>query len=83
MHALMGIVYGAMLITIGAPLYDWWVEPTALDFAPATCPAFLRWVLTAMGVGVFLSGVRDFCASYAWRGSAWPWKPTGEPDPGA
>ena len=75
MHALMGIVYGAMLITIGLPFFDWWVEPTRLRFSPAPCPALLRWLLTAMAGGVFLSGVRDLCASYGLKGSAWPWKP--------
>jgi hypothetical protein len=74
MHALMGIVYGAMLGFLVRAIAIWWTQPTGLAFRPAPCPPLLRWLITAMGVGVLLSGLRDIYASTGWHGSGWPWE---------
>ena len=74
MHAVMGIVYGAMLAQVIPILWAWWSAPTGLVVAsPAVLEAW-RWVLVAMAVGVGLSGVRDLCAAGAVPHSAWPWR---------
>lgn len=73
MHAIMGIVYGAMLAQVMPILLAWWSAPTGLVLAPPEVPEAWRWVLAAMAVGVFLSGVRDLCAACAVPHSAWPW----------
>ena len=71
-HAIMGILYGAMLVFLLAALQDWRVQPTAL--VPSVVPDFLKWSLVIMGIGVFLSGVRDILASMELPGAGWPWK---------
>jgi hypothetical protein len=73
MHAVMGIVYGAMLVFLLRTTASWWSKPTSFEFSPAPGPDVLRWAITAMGVGVFLSGVRDLYASLGLRGGGWPW----------
>jgi hypothetical protein len=73
MHAVMGIVYGAMLTFLLRTIATWWRAPTSLEFSPAPCPQMLRWAITAMGVGVLLSGMRDYYASLGLPGGAWPW----------
>jgi hypothetical protein len=75
MHAIMGIIYGAMLAKLFPTLWSWSSMPTALIKSLPAIPEALRWVMLLMAAGVFLSGVRDFCASYGWRGTAWPWTP--------
>jgi hypothetical protein len=77
MHAIMGIVYGAMLANIVPVMRQWWSMPSALEFAPVPVSALVRWFLTLAAAGVLLSGVRDLCAAYEVPGSAWPW-PVGE-----
>jgi len=72
-HAVMGIVYGAMLAFLVPTLATWWAEPTALAFEPAAVPEGLKLALWTMAVGVFLSGVRDLGAVYGLRASRWPW----------
>jgi hypothetical protein len=71
-HAAMGILYGAMLANLIPTMRQWGACPTALMWAPANMP-MLRWCLTAMGVGVFLSGVRDLYASLGLPHGSWPW----------
>lgn len=60
MHTLMAIIYGAFLANFVPQLLRWSHEPTAL--APADY-GLVSWLMTAMAVGVFLSGVRDVVAS--------------------
>lgn len=67
MHAVMGIVYGAMLACFVPILWTWWQQPTAFAFAPAPVPDWLRWLLNAMAVGVILSGLRDTFAARSRR----------------
>src|SRR5262249_51397004 len=71
-HAVMGIVYGAMLATLLPALWRWWMEPTSVEVVPQAAVG-LRWVLWAMGAGVFLSGLRDACACLGVPYSHWPW----------
>jgi hypothetical protein len=72
-HAVMGILYGAMLANLWGTLADWWNRPTALVVTPAPVPAPLRWALLAMAAGVFLSGARDLYAALELPGGGWPW----------
>src|SRR4029077_15934634 len=58
-HAIMGIMYGAMLANLAPTLISWWGSPTALSIEPATISGWVRIVLTAMGAGVVVSGLRD------------------------
>lgn len=74
MHAIMGIVYGAMLARLVPILWSWWSMPTVLTESLPAIPEALRWTMLMMAASVFLSGVRDFSASNGWAGSAWPWK---------
>ena len=71
-HAIMGILYGAMLVLLLSTLQEWKLQTTAL--VSADVPDFLKWSLVIMGVGVFLSGVRDILASMELPGAGWPWK---------
>ncbi|MGB8508987.1 MAG: hypothetical protein WCD76_11315 [Pyrinomonadaceae bacterium] len=75
-HALMGIIYGAALAYLLPILLDWWAAPTSLAARQGAIPQWLRWALTLMSAGVFLSGVRDLCASCELPHAAWPWRAT-------
>ena len=58
-HAIMGIVYGAFLAYALPEIGRWWHLPTgfgAVDYG------WLSVVLTAMALGVALSGIRDSVA---------------------
>ena len=72
-HAAMGILYGAMLATLYPTLREWVMRPTALVWAPASTTPTLRWCLTAMALGVLLSGMRDLYASLGLPWGNWPW----------
>ena len=72
-HAIMGILYGAMVGYLVPVLVRWWSLPTALAFDPASVPAVLNWALVAMGVGVVASGARDLYAALGLPGGGWPW----------
>jgi hypothetical protein len=76
-HAVMGIIYGAMVANLLPVLWDWWSRPTALAPVPAPVPDFLRWGLTLMAVGVFFSGVRDLYAALGGPLGGWPWAAPG------
>jgi len=78
-HAVMGILYGAMVAHLLPVLAAWWREPAAFSFAPAPAPEALRWALTVCGAGVFLSGLRDLFAALGFPGAAWPWEPVRPP----
>ena len=72
-HALMAIIYGAMLANLIPSLIEWGQEPTALAPHTEAVPAGLTWLLTLMSVGVTASGVRDAYAAMGLPGGAWPW----------
>jgi hypothetical protein len=74
-HAVMGILYGSMLANLLPELWHWQQQPTALVYAPAPVPELLRWALSLMGVGVFLSGLRDLYAALGLPHGGWPWHP--------
>lgn len=73
MHAVMGIVYGAMLAYFIPVLASWWAAPTALASSTPPVSEALRWTLVLMSLGLFLSGARDACAAYGLPHSSWPW----------
>jgi hypothetical protein len=73
-HAVMGILYGAMVANLLPELWRWWHLPTALTIAPATSSQILLWGLPLMAVGVLLSGLRDLYAALELPGGAWPWR---------
>lgn len=74
-HAVMGILYGAMIANLIPALRIWWTFPTALVVEWAAVPGYLRWGLLVMAAGVFLSGLRDLYASLDLPHGSWPWKP--------
>ena len=75
MHGIMGIVYGAMLTAIAPVVARWWAAtPSGIFGSPSTVSEPLQWAMAIMALGVFISGIRDLCASANLSGSAWPWK---------
>jgi hypothetical protein len=79
-HAVMGILYGAILACLAPALGEWWARPSGLAAVPAPVPAGLRAVLTLMAAGVFASGLRDLYAAFELPGGAWPWRPAAPKD---
>jgi hypothetical protein len=73
-HAVMGILYGAMIASLIPVLLDWWRLPTALVAVSADVPDALWWGLLVMAGGVLASGARDLYAAYGLPHGAWPWK---------
>jgi hypothetical protein len=78
-HAVMGILYGAMVASLIPVLWAWWSSPTALAAAHPAVPAALRWALAVMAAGVFASGVRDLYAACGLPHGGWPWSVPGRP----
>ncbi|MBV9924625.1 MAG: hypothetical protein JOZ96_06240 [Acidobacteria bacterium] len=76
-HALMAIIYGAMLANLLPALDVWRREATALVAHAEAVPAELVWVLTLMSAGVAASGLRDAYAAFGLPGGAWPWASEG------
>ncbi len=74
MHAIMGIIFGAMLANLLPTLRNWWSSPTGLMLSPSPISPTLRWIVLVMATGIFLSRVRDLCAAFELPGSAWPWR---------
>jgi hypothetical protein len=72
-HAVMGILYGAMLANLIPTLRYWSSLPTALASSTPDAPLLLRWALSIMAAGVFLSGLRDLYAALGLPGGNWPW----------
>jgi hypothetical protein len=72
-HALMGILYGAMIAKLIPTLIDWWRLPTALVGSAAAVPGALVVALLVMAAGVLLSGLRDLYAALELPGGTWPW----------
>lgn len=73
-HAVMGIVYGAMIASLVPTLNSWWGSPTSLHVEVAPIPQWLSIALTAMGTGVIASGLRDLYAAMGLPGAGWPWE---------
>ena len=73
-HAVMAIIYGAMLANLLPSLDAWRRAPAALaPHAPGAVPAELVWLLTLMSLGVTASGARDAYAASGLPGGGWPW----------
>jgi hypothetical protein len=73
-HAVMGILYGAMIASLIPVLIAWSRLPAALVLAPPDVPDGLRWGLVIMAAGVFLSGLRDLYAALELPHGGWPWR---------
>ena len=72
-HAVMGILYGAMLAMLLPVLAAWWRERRRCCSRRPPSQRALRWALTVMAVGVFVSGVRDLYAAAQLPYGDWPW----------
>lgn len=72
-HAIMGILYGAMLASLIPTLGEWAQLPSGLTVSPAPVAESLRWLLSIMAGGVFLSGLRDLYAASGMPHGGWPW----------
>lgn len=73
-HAVMGILYGAMIANLIPTLLQWWAAPTALVVQWIEMPGLLRWGLFTMAAGVLLSGARDLYAALDLPYGGWPWQ---------
>ena len=73
-HAVMAIIYGAMLAHLLPSLVAWGRQATALAPHTEAVPAWLTWLLTLMSTGVAASGLRDGYAALGLPGGAWPWR---------
>jgi hypothetical protein len=73
-HAVMGIIYGAMLANLLPVLWRWLHLPTALAPTETAASEPLQWSLAVMAIGVFLSGARDLYAALGLPHGGWPWK---------
>ena len=72
-HAVMAIVYGAMIANLVPVMAEWFSQPTTLVPTTFAVSIMLRWCLTVMAIGVFLSGLRDLYASFGGRFGSFPW----------
>jgi hypothetical protein len=73
-HAVMAIIYGAMLAHLLPVIDVWRRESTALTPHTSPTPPELVWLLTLMAVGVTASGLRDAYAALGLPGGEWPWR---------
>ena len=72
-HAVMGILYGAMIANLIPILLEWWKLPDGLVVSPAAVSEVLRWSLLLMAAGVSISGLRDLYAAFGLPHGGWPW----------
>jgi hypothetical protein len=72
-HAIMGILYGAMIANLLPALAEWRHRPTGLVVEWAPIPDVLAWSIFAMAAGVALSGLRDLYAAFELPHGGWPW----------
>jgi len=73
-HAVMGILYGAMIASLIPVLIAWWRLPSAFVATQPGVPGLVRWSLTVMAMGVLASGLRDLYAAYELPHGGWPWQ---------
>ena len=60
MHSAMGIVYGTLLASLAPVLWTWWQAETGFSRADY---GWQSWLMAAMAIGVFGSGLRDLWSS--------------------
>ena len=72
-HAVMGILYGAMIASLIPVLIEWSRLPSGLVAATHDVPNALRWLLATMAGGVLISGIRDLYAALELPHGGWPW----------
>jgi hypothetical protein len=74
-HAIMGIIYGAMLANLIPVLISWYHSSTGFSaFPQGVVPEPLRWAMAFMTAGLLASGLRDLAASFELPHSCWPWR---------
>lgn len=73
-HALMGIVYGAMLAYFVPVLGDWFAAPTGIVRDTASIPLPFAVLLVMMAMGTLASGIRDAYSLFDLRHGSWPWQ---------
>lgn len=73
-HAVMGILYGAMIACLIPVMIAWWGLPSSLAPASPGIPGALQWAILLMAGGVLVSGLRDLYAAYGLPHGGWPWK---------
>lgn len=74
-HAVMGILFGAVLAYLVPELLRASTLPTAISRYPKSDATSVQaWVLAAMAVGVLVSGVRDLGASFGIKWMQYPWR---------
>lgn len=71
-HALMAIVYGAMLGHLVPVMWSWAGEQTSLAYSPVNVTPALSIALVLMAGGVAASGVRDLLAALGVKAAQWP-----------
>ena len=72
-HAVMGILYGAMIASLVPVLIGWAGLPDGLVTTSYAAPDVLRWGLAVMAAGVLVSGLRDLYAALELPHGSWPW----------
>jgi hypothetical protein len=80
-HAIMGIVYGAVLAELVPVMVSWASLPTELVATTEPVDPALAWTLWTMSAGVFVSGLRDLGAALELPGAAFPWPRSGTAQP--
>ena len=68
MHAVMSILYGAMLAYLFPVLRHWWAAATQLAVSPVTVVPAVRWAMFAMGGSFCIRAARFVCRVWP------PWK---------
>ncbi len=73
-HGIMGILYGALLANLVPVMWEWSALPSNLVVTKYAIPSFLYGAVITMGIGVFISGVRDLYAAFEFPYSNFPWQ---------
>ena len=73
-HAVMGVLYGAMIASLVPVMLVWSALPSGLVMTAPDIPDVLWWSLVIMAVGVSVSGLRDLYAAYELPHGGWPWR---------
>ena len=66
MHAIMAVLYGSFIISLAPHWLAWTQEQIGLSPHPVPVPQELLWMMTLMGTGVTIAGIRDLLLSTSW-----------------